>query len=60
MNEFEKNIDLFRIEKELSEIINDINLVKKYIEKTISVLPPEQKEEIVRELVKFYEKNKTE
>jgi len=52
------NIDLLRIEKELSEIINDMKLVKKYIEKTISVLPQEQKEEIVKELVQFYEKIK--
>ena len=52
------NIDLLRIEKELSEIINDMKLVKKYIEKTISVLPQEQKEEIVKELVQFYEKMK--
>ena len=53
-----ENIDLLRIEKELSEIINDMKLVKKYIEKTISVLPQEQKEYIIKELVQFYEKMK--
>jgi len=58
MSNMSENIDLLRIEKELSEIINDMRLVKKYIEKTISVLPQEQKEEIVKELVQFYEKIK--